>query len=72
MRVAFALHVARREDSAPPGGLRTLDRGFLVIHAVVAKDFSFQGIGGDDNAPAMDEALSLIKIYGLGYVAGNN
>ena len=33
--VAFALHVARGQDSVPPGGVRTGDRGFLVIHAIV-------------------------------------
>ncbi len=72
MEIALALDVAGGEDAVPPGGFRALDGRFLVIHAVVAEDFGSGGVGGGDPAPAMDDALGLIKVHGFGDVVRND
>lgn len=72
MRVALALHVAGGEDAVPPGGFRTVNRGLLVIDAVVAKNFRLSRIGGSDLPAAMNEAFRLIKVNGFGDIIRND
>ena len=68
--IALALHVVRGEDPVDPGSLRALHGSFAVIDAVVPQYVSFGGIGGHDLRAAMDQTVRLVKIYGLGNVAG--
>jgi hypothetical protein len=72
VRIALALHVARGEDSVPPGGLSALDGSFLVINPVIPQDFRLCGIRCRDLATAMDNALRLIKVHRFGDVVRNN
>jgi len=44
----------------------------LVIHAVISEDLSLRRISGRDSSPAMDDAVRLIKIHGLGDVVGDD
>jgi len=69
--IALALHVAGGEDAVPPRSFGALDVILFVIEEVVAQDFGPGGINGGDVATAVDDALSLIKIHGLGYVIRN-
>jgi len=70
--VAFALHVTGGEDTVRPGGLRALDWVLPIIEQVIAEDLSFCGIGSDDLAPAVDDALRLIKVHRFGHIVGNH
>ena len=66
--ITFALHMAWGEDPIPPGGLRTDDGIFLVIHAIVAEDFGMSGIGSHDLTTAMHDTLGLVKVHGFGNI----
>jgi hypothetical protein len=71
-RVAFALHVAGSKHAVNPGSLRALDWIFPVIGEVIPQNFCLRGISGRDLRPAVDDAMGLIKIDGLGDIVGNN
>jgi len=66
------LHVIGSEEALCPRGLGALNRVLLVIHEVVSEDLSFSGVGGDDLPAAMDDAVGLIKVHGLGDIVWND
>jgi len=72
MGIAFTLHVVGSKDAVEPGSFRALDGMFFVIDEVVAQDFCLGGVSGGDLWAAVDEAMRLIKIDGLGDVVGND
>jgi len=70
--IALALHMAGSEDSVPPRGAGAGNGSFLVIHEVIAQNFSSGGIGRSDLAATVDDAVDLVKIYGFGDIVGND
>jgi len=66
--IAFDLDVRLHENAVPPGILAATERLRLVVGSEVAKDASALGIGGANLGLAVEHAIELIKIDGLGDV----
>ena len=60
------------EEAVCPGSVGAFDGSFLVIDEVVAEDLSFRGIGGDDLRLAVDDAMGLVEVDGLGDIVRND
>ena len=62
----------RLHDQAVPPGILTATEGFrFVVGAEVAEDASARRVGGANLRPAVEHAIQLIKIDGLGDIAGD-
>lgn len=72
MGVAFTLHVAGSNPAIEPGSCGTANGMLAVIDQIISEDFGAMGIGGDDVAAAMNEAVGLKKVDGLIDVGGDD
>jgi len=64
--------VVGRKYTVEPGSLWTLDGVLLVVDEVVSKNVCLGRISSFDLRAAVDDAMRLIKIDGLGDVVGND
>ena len=55
-----------------PGSLRALDRVLLVVDEVISQNVRLGRISSFDLRAAVDDAMGLIEIDGLGDVVGND
>ena len=55
-----------------PGSLRALDRVLLVVDEVISQNVRLGRISSFDLRAAVDDAMRLIEIDGLGDVVGND
>jgi len=70
-RVAFDLRVSFDEVAVPPGISLAGERTAFVVEAIISEDGSARGIGGANFGAAVERAVRLIKIGGLGDIGGD-
>ena len=69
--VVLDFDVAFGEGAGDPGVARGGDVVVFVAEVDVAEDFGGCGVGGADDGAAVEEALGLVEVDGLGDVGGD-
>src|SRR5579864_2421969 len=70
--ITLNLGMSLHEDTVIPGVLPAVDRIPFVVEAEISDDVRACGIGGVDLGLAVQKAIQLIEICGLGYIGGND
>lgn len=70
--IALDLGVSLHEKTVVPGVLLAVERIPFVIGAEISDDMRARRIGSADLGFAVQKAVQLIEICGLGYVRGND
>lgn|SRR5579863_7205926 len=70
--ITLNLRVSLHKDTVVPGVLPAVDRIPFVVEAEISDDMRAYRIGSADLGFAVQKAVQLIEICGLGHIGGND